>query len=31
MHEDHPAVGQQLTELAELGVIELRPELFDEC
>ena len=33
MHEDRPAFGQRLAELAERGVIECRPELLDagEC
>ncbi|TKX37463.1 IS1595 family transposase, partial [Halorubrum sp. SD690R] len=29
MHEDRPAFGQRLSELAELGVIEFRPEPLD--
>jgi hypothetical protein len=29
MHEDRPAFGQRLAELAELGVIEFRPEPLD--
>jgi len=29
MHEDRPALGQKLAELAELGVIEFRPEPLD--
>ena len=30
MHEDRPAFGQRLEELAELGVIEFRPEPLDD-
>jgi len=29
MHEDCPAFGQGLSELAELGVIEFSPEPLD--
>ena len=29
MHKDRPAFGQRLAELAELGVIEFRPEPLD--
>ena len=29
MHEDRPAFGQRLAELAKLGVIEFRPEPLD--
>ena len=29
MHEDRPAFGQRLAELAELGVIEFRSEPLD--
>ncbi|MFB6192093.1 MAG: IS1595 family transposase, partial [Haloarculaceae archaeon] len=29
MHEDRPAFGQRLAELAELGAIEFRPEPLD--
>ena len=29
MHEDRPAFGQRLAELAELGIIEFRPEPLD--
>ena len=30
MHESRPAFGQRLAELAELGVIEFRPEPLDD-
>jgi len=29
MYEDRPTFGQRLAELAELGVIEFRPEPLD--
>jgi hypothetical protein len=29
MHEDSPAFGQELAEIAELSVIEFRPEPLD--
>ena len=29
MHESRPALGQRLSELAELGVTEFRPEPLD--